>query len=182
MFLKNLIKVVASIALLGFLSGCTVTGEPRSDNVAFDDDGYILSTERFEDSISVNEVTNFPGTSNFTYSGRVAPNFSDESFKKVLELSLKNAELYGEGYLLNAKLIDSGDWSDWGTSWGTKSRRIEIEYTLMDGGNIIFKENVVSDISRKNNPLAPFYLTQRITAEINYAENIKLLIEKINKL
>ncbi|OJA05991.1 hypothetical protein [Halomonas sp. QHL1] len=183
MSLKNLIKVSASIAMLSFLAGCAVTGEPRDENVAFNDDGYTIANEQFRNAITVDEVTNFPGTSSFSFSGRVAPNFSDESFKEVLELSLKNADFYGEGYLLNANLIDSGDWSDWGVSLGNKSRRIEIEYTLTQNGETVFNETFVSDISQTNyNPLAPFYLTQRKTAEINYAENIKMLIEKLNMM
>lgn len=177
-----MIKLAIAIVGLVFLSGCTVTGEPRSENVAFDGEGYVVATEEFKNSISVGEISNFPGTSNFSFSGRLAPNFSDESFKEVLEQSLQNSSLFGDNYILNAKLIDSGDWSDWGTSWGTKSRRIEIEYTLTDNNDVIYNETIVSDIARKNNPLAPFYLTQRVTAEINYAENIKLLIEDLNKL
>lgn len=177
-----MIKLAVAIVGMVLLSGCTITGEPRSENVVFDGEGYIVTTEKFKESITVNEVTNFAGTSNFTYSGRIAPNFSDESFKDVLELSLKNAELYGGGYLLNANLIDSGDWSDWGIVWGTDTRRIEIEYTLLDGENIIFKEKIVSDIEMDINQFKPFYLMQRDVAEANYAENIKLLIEEINKL
>lgn len=178
-----MIKLALFFVGLVFLSGCTITGEPRSENVAFDGEGYVVTTETLKNSISVGKVSDFPGTSNFTYSGRLAPNFSDESFKEVLEESLKNSSLYGNSYILNAKLIDSGDWSDWGTSLGSKSRRIEIEYTLADNNNIIYNETIVSDIARENyNPLAPAYLTQRVTAEVNYAENIKLLIEDLNKL
>ena len=74
-----------SIAIFGImlLSGCTITGEPRSENVVFNEEGYTVATETLKNSIAVGEVSDFPGTSNFTYSGRLAPNFSNESFKNI---------------------------------------------------------------------------------------------------
>lgn len=179
-----MIKLAVAIVGMVLLSGCTVTGEPRSKNVVFDEEGYTVNTETYKNSISVGNVENFPGTSPFWVMGKLAPNFSDKSFKSVLKDSLMNADLHGDDYVLNARLIDSGDWSEsmFSTSWGTKSRRIEIEYTLNKEGEQVFQDVVVSDIAIKNNPIVGFYITQRGTAEVNYAENIRLLIEEINKL
>lgn len=146
----------------------------------FDPDGYSVSNERFDNSITVGEVTGFRGTSNFTYSGRLAPNFTNRRFQDVLEASLKNANLHGDGYSLDAQLIDSGDWSDWGIVWGKESRRIEIEYSLKNNKETLLQERVVSDIEVGINPITPFYLMQRRVAKINYSENIKLLIDRIN--
>jgi len=176
-----------SIATLGIvlLSGCTITGEPRSENVVFDGNGYTIENDNFRDSISVGEVSDFPGTSNFTYSGRLAPNFSDKSFKEALEASLKNVSLYGEGYTLDAQLIDSGDWSDWfELSLGDKSRKIQINYSLKEPtGDIILSETIESDVVITNySPITPYNITQREAAEKSYAANIRLLIEEISKL
>lgn len=182
MSFKNMLKVIASLAMLAVLAGCTVTGEPRSKNVAFDGDGYIVATEEFENSIKIGEVTNFPGTNPFGYTDKVNPNFSNKSFKAVLEESLKNANLYGEGYTLSANLIDSGNWPTWGVMWGEQTRRIEIEYTIKDRDEIVFQETIVSDIAVDVNEVNFTYLEQRKVAEVNYADNIKQLIEKINKL
>ena len=130
MSFRNMLKVIASLAMLAVLAGCTVTGEPRMGNVAFDKEGYVAQNN-FQKSISVGEVSNFPGTSKFTYGGKLAPNFSNDSFKEALELSLKNVNLYGKGYNLDAVLVDSGDWSDWfELSLGNKSRKIQIKYSL----------------------------------------------------
>ncbi|MCW4150273.1 hypothetical protein OM427_12140 [Halomonas sp. 18H] len=180
--LRPSVKVVVSFAVISFLAGCTITGEPRIDRVAFDSEGYVVNTDRLRSSVSVEEVSEFPGTSNFTYSGRIAPNFSDDSFRAVLISSLENAELYGDSYSLNAKLIDSGDWSDWGIVWGTDTRRIEIEYTLFDGESVVFQDSIVSDIEMDINQFKPFYLMQRDVAEVNYAKNIELLIERLNSM
>lgn len=182
MSFKNVMKVVASLAMLAILAGCTITGEPRMSNVAFDEEGYIVQNENFKNAISVGEVSEFPGTSHFTYGGKIAPNFSNESFAETLSQSLKNSKLYGDKYSLDAKLIDSGDWTDIGITWGPASRRIEIEYTLKENSDVIFKEKLVSDIPVDFSQIAPYYLEQRKVAEINYADNIKLLIEKINNL
>lgn len=177
-----MIKLAITIFGIAFLSGCTITGEPRSENVVFNEEGYIIQNEKLRDSISVGDVSEFPGTNHFTYGGKIAPNFSNESFSETLSQSLKNADLYGNNYLLDAKLIDSGDWTDIGITWGPASRRIEIEYTLREDSEIILNETIVSDIPVDFSQIAPYYLEQRKVAEINYAENIKLLIEEINKL
>lgn len=176
-----------SIAILGImlLSGCTLTGEPRSENVVFNEEGYIVATETLKNSIAVGEVSDFPGTSNFTYSGRLAPNFSNESFKETLQNSLDNAELKGSTYILNAKLIDGGDWSEWTSiGLGKKRRPIEINYTLKeDSGENLFSQTIKSEVTVANyNPLRPFYLFQREAAEKSYAENIRILIEELSKL
>lgn len=184
MSFKNVMKVVASLAMLAILAGCTITGEPRMNNVAFDKDGYIIKNE-FQESIAIGEVSDFPGTSNFTYSGKIAPNFSNESFKEALEASLKNVNLHGDVYSLNAKLIDSGDWSDWfELSLGDKSRKIQIEYSLEEqNGNSIFSKIIESEVVITNySPITPYYITQRKAAEKSYAQNIEKLIEEINNL
>jgi len=61
-----MMKVIASLAMLAILAGCTITGEPRMSNVAFDEEGYIVQNENFKNAISVGEVSEFPGTSHFT--------------------------------------------------------------------------------------------------------------------
>lgn len=65
-------------------------------NVAFDEEGYIVQNENFKNAISVGEVSEFSGTSHFTYGGKIAPNFSNKSFSETLSQSLKNSKLYGE--------------------------------------------------------------------------------------
>lgn len=171
-----------SIAILGIilLSGCSITGEPRSENVVFDGEEYTIQNDKLRDSISVGEVSGFPGTSSFWLAGKLASNFSDESFEKVLVSSLENANLSGKGYTLNANLVDSGNWSELtGTSLGTNNRKILINYTL-ENENIIFEKTIESKVDITNyNPLAPHYLTQRKAAEKSYAENISLLIEEL---
>nr|WP_156889304.1 hypothetical protein [Halomonas sp. 1513] len=179
-----MLKIKMFVAGLGLvlLAGCTITGEPRIDRVAFDSEGYVVKTERFRDSITVGEITDFPGTSTFTYGGRIAPNFSNETFEEVLQESLSNANLSGNNYTLNARLVDSGDWSDWGFVWGTDTRRTEIEYALLEGETVVFQEVIVSDVEMEISKIKPFYLMQRDVAEVNYAKNIELLIEKINDM
>lgn len=180
-----MIKLAVAIVGMVFLSGCAITGEPRSENVVYNGDDYTIQNDKFRDSISVGEVSDFPGTGHFTYGGRLAPNFSDKSFKEALELSLKNVSLYGEDYNLDAKLIDSGDWSDWfESSLGEKSRKIKIEYTLkQSNGNTLFSKTIESEVViTNNNPLMPYNITQREAAEKSYAENIRLVIEEINKI
>lgn len=184
MSFRNMLKVTASLAMLAILAGCTITGEPRMGNVAFDKEGYVVQNN-FQESVSVGEVSDFPGTSKFTYSGKLAPNFSDESFKKVLETSLKNVNLYGEGYTLSAKLVDSGDWSDWfELSLGDKSRVIIINYVLKDSaGNRVFEKDIESEVVITNySPVTPYNITQRTAAEKSYAQNIEKLINEINNL
>jgi hypothetical protein len=186
MFLNNFVKVLASITILSILAGCAVTGEPRMENVTFNGDNYTISNEALKNSISVGEVENFPGTNNFTYGGKLAPNFSDESFKEVLEKSLMNASLNGNGYVLDVKLIDSGDWSDWfESSLGEKSRKIEIEYALTNSVSkeVILSKVIESEVFITNkNPLMPYNLTQRDAAEKSYSENIRKIIEEIGNL
>lgn len=183
MLFQKFMKMFVVMFALAILAGCTITGEPRSENVAFDNDGYMVSNEEFKDSIAVNKISNFPGTSKFTYGGRLAPNFSDESFKNVLESSLKNADLSGTGYTLDAELVDSGDWSDWSFSLGDLSRDIIIKYTLKENDSIIFSKNIESGVTINNkNILTPFYSTQKDAAEKSYAQNIEKLIKEINNL
>ena len=184
MSFRNMLKVIASLAMLAVLAGCTVTGEPRMGNVAFDKEGYVAQNN-FQKSISVGEVSNFPGTSKFTYGGRLAPNFSNDSFKEALELSLKNVNLYGKGYILDAVLVDSGDWSDWfELSLGNKSRKIQIKYSLKEpDGDIVFSKTIESEVVITNySPITPYNITQREAAEKSYAQNIEKLIEEINNL
>ncbi|WP_311950180.1 hypothetical protein [Halomonas piscis] len=174
-----------SIAILGImlLSGCTITGEPRSENVVFDGNGYTVENSNLRDSIAVGEISDFPGTSNFTYSGRLAPNFSNKSFEEVLKASLENASLHGEGYTLDAKLIDSGDWSDWFYSpFKEQIRVIKIKYTLRDGSNVLQNQEIESSVAIDKSLIRPFYIQQRKAAEASYKENIRLMIEEINEL
>lgn len=186
MYIKNLPKLLTVLAMLLTLIGCTVTGEPKPGNVAFVGDGYRTSNQAFQNAISVGEVDSFPGTSTFTYGGKLAPNFSDESFKEVLTLSLKNANFYGEDYTLDAKLIDSGDWSDWfELGIGDKSRNINIEYKLYKPGSqsAIYHDVIESDVTiTNNNFFKPYNIVQRRAAELSYEQNIQKLIETIDKL
>lgn len=182
MSFRNMLKVIASLAMLAVLAGCTVTGEPRMGNVAFDKEGYVAQNN-FQKSISVGEVSDFPGTSKFTYGGKLAPNFSNESFKDVLEKSLENASLKGDNYSLDVKLLDSGDWSDWFYSpFKEQVRVIKIKYTLLDGSNVLLNEEIESSVEIDKNIIRPFYIQQRKAAEASYKNNIEQLIEKINKL
>jgi hypothetical protein len=182
MFLRKVMKVVVSLSILSVLAGCTITGEPRMDNVAFEKDGYVVQN-KIKDSISVGDVSEFPGTSNFTYSGRLAPNFSDKSFKEVLEKSLENANLKGSGYSLNVKLLDSGDWSDWFYSpFKEQVRVIKIRYTLLDGSNTILNEEIESSVEIDKSLIRPFYIQQRKAAEASYKNNIEQFVEKVNQL
>lgn len=186
MYTKNLSQLYAVLAMLLTLVGCTVTGEPKPGNVTFDADGYRTSNQAFQHAISVGEVENFPGTSTFTYGGKLAPNFSDESFKEVLTLSLQNANFYGEGYILDAKLIDSGDWSDWfELGIGDKSRNILIEYKLYKPGSqsALFNDVIESDVTITNdNFFKPYNIVQKRAAELSYEQNIQKIIEAIDKL
>lgn len=178
-----MIKLAVAIVGMVVLSGCTITGEPRSENVVFDGNGYTIENDNLRDSISVGEVSGFPGTSNFTYSGRLAPNFSDKSFEEALKASLENAKLHGEGYSLDATLIDSGDWSDWFYSpFKDQKRVIKIRYTLLDSSDTLLHEEIESSVVIDKNLIKPFYLHQRKAAEASYKENIRLLIEEINNL
>ncbi|MFG6667949.1 hypothetical protein ACGK9R_12680 [Halomonas sp. HNIBRBA4712] len=180
--LHKLSKNILALLTLVFLAGCTVTGEPHSSDVVFSGEGFTAQNE-YRNSIKIGEVSNFPGTSNFTYSGKLAPNFSDESFKSVLFDSLKNANLIGSSYTLDAKLVDGGDWGNWEHSLGRKTRNVKIQYTLKDNERIIFDEVIESEIYvTSHNFMKPHYIHQRHVAELNYADNIEQLINKINEL
>lgn len=183
MSFRKMLKIIASLAMLAILAGCTITGEPRMDNVAFDNTEYSVKTEKFSNSIYVDNIENFPGTSNFTYSGKLAPNFSDESFKEVLEKSLENASLKGDDYSLDVKLVDSGDWSDWFYSpLKEQVRVIKIRYTLLDSSNVLLNEEIESSVEIDKSLIRPFYIQQRKAAEASYKNNIEQFIEIVNQL
>lgn len=172
--------------MLSALVGCTITGEPKPGDVVFDGESYQTTNQTFQNAITVGEVENFPGTSSFTYGGKLAPNFSDESFKEVLALSLENADFSGDGYTLDAELIDSGDWSNWTSiAVGDLSRPISIEYTLYKKGSqsVLFQDVIDSEVSMTNhNIFRPHYLVQREVAELSYEQNIQKLIEALDDL
>lgn len=184
-YTQLLFKSLATVAMLSALVGCTITGEPKPGDVVFDGESYQTTNQTFQNAITVGEVENFPGTSMFTYGGKLAPNFSDETFKEVLALSLQNANFHGDGYTLDAKLIESGDWSDWAFSMGDLSRPISIEYTLYKSGSqsVLFQDVIESEVTITNhNILRPFYQIQKEAAALSYEQNIQKLIEALDDL
>src|SRR5690554_3755159 len=142
-----MIRLVLAVTIMTLLSGCvTMTAPPREQNVVYTETEATNINAPLDNSISIGEVSEFPGTSIITLAGRLSPNLSDSSFTSHLQDSLNNAGLLGEGYVLNAKLIESNDWSDWSFSLGNLHRNIEIEYTLKNPNNqVIFQEIIIGD-------------------------------------
>ncbi|MGM0784753.1 MAG: hypothetical protein ACQEUM_11610 [Pseudomonadota bacterium] len=179
-----MIRLVVAIVSMVVLSGCvTLTAPPSEENVVYSNTNIEVSSE-LKDSVSMGEVSGFPGTSIITLSGKISPNLDDEAFSRYLSESLSNAGLLGDGYTLNAELIDSNDWSDWGFSLGDLNRNIEIEYTLLSPSNeVVFSETIIGNGELTNyNPLHPFYLLQKKAAEKGYSDNIRQLVEKLASL
>jgi len=180
-----MIRLVLAVTIMTLLSGCvTMTAPPREQNVVYTDTEATNINPLLENSISIGEVSEFPGTSIITLAGRLSPNLSNSTFTSYLNESLSNAGLLGEGYVLNAELIESNDWSDWGHSLGKLNRNIEIEYTLIDQDNkVIFSEIIIGNGEISNyNPLHPFYMLQRQAAEKGYSDNIRQLIARLREV
>lgn len=177
------LALVATFSLS--MTGCvTVTGTPREDNVVYKDVAPVGIDHRLSNAVSVGNVTGFSGTSVILVTGNTNPNLSNKEFKAYLEHSLANANLYGSSYVLEANLIDSNDWSTWGSGLGDKNRNIVVEYTLVDSnGNVVFSETIEGDGSIINrNLMRPFHLIEREAAEKGYGNNIASLIEALKAL
>src|SRR5690554_5006564 len=140
-----MIRLAIAITLMAFLSGCvTVTAPPREQNVVYTATDTVDTTSALANSVSVGEVSGFPGISHITLRFKLASNLNDKQFEEYVNKSLQNAGLYGEGYILNAELINSNDWSDGvlaPPSIGELSRNLEVKYTLLSPENeIVFSE------------------------------------------
>lgn len=105
-----------------------------------------------------------------TLSMKTNPNLDDEEFKEYLKQSLDNAGLLGEGYELNAKLVDTDNFSlalNAPLALGELTRNIAVEYTLTNPENeIVYSEVIIGNGEITNdNFFRPYHLIEREAAE-----------------
>lgn len=178
-------RFAIAVTSMLFLSGCmTVTGTPREEHVIYPDDGSDDASYALSDSITVGEMSEFMGTSIITLSFKTNPNLDNDDFRDYLSQSLEHAGLLGEGYVLNAQLLDSDNFplgfKD-ALAMGDVSRNIIIKYTLVNAnGETVFAEVIEGDGSLYNgNFFRPYHLIEREAAEKGYGDNIRQLIERL---
>ncbi|NWO07473.1 MAG: hypothetical protein HLX50_17815 [Alteromonadaceae bacterium] len=178
-----MIRIAISLFSMMLLAGCmTVTGAPREENVVYNETSTEQAGSALSDSVSLGEVSEFPGMSVITLSFKTNPNLDDDEFKEFLRQSLDNAGLLGEGYVLDAKLVDSDNWGlGFDLGLGELTRNLAVEYTLKNPDNeVVYSEVIVGDGEITNyNFFWPYHLIEREAAEKGYKDNIRQLIEEL---
>lgn len=112
---------------------------------------------------------------------------SNDGFTKLLHDTLQGANLLGEGYSLDATLIDGGEWgliSHRLVSLGPLRRTVVIHYVVTSpDGDVIYDQEITA-VGRftSYNALRGYYMTERRVAEAGYKANLEALVADLKGL
>lgn len=139
-----------------------------------------------ENSITVETINFLPTISRVSnMEGRA--NLNNKDAKTAIENSLESIGFLGDDstkYTLKADLIDSDLDKTFSERFDKDiSIDIEIEYTLKEGDNIVYNENIKSSASN-GRPLFSFnvYKNEKNVVEKAYRNNFKQMIENLQSL
>ncbi|MBZ0332071.1 hypothetical protein KZO25_17280 [Halomonas sp. ANAO-440] len=181
-------KTLIACAAMALLSGCmTITGEPRHEHTLYEDPEPVGAEHPLYQSISVSPAADFKGTSIITLSGRVSPNLSDDSFTELLNDTLKSANLLGDGYTLEARLIDGGGWGLFKgrvVALGPLKRTVVIHYVVTNSNGEVVYDREITAVGEftSYNAMRSYYLTERRVAEAGYRANLEALVADLKAL
>ena len=183
MNIKQLAISVFAVASLSTLSGCAVTGAPRSEHFMPDVIASATSQNTVH-NVELGTVKGFVGMGMFSHYS----NLDNSEARTALEKSLGTAGMLapkGQGkYILDVDMKDTGEHkSVFGTNWGGTNRHMIANYTVKDKqqNNVKVLDKTIE--SKTHAGMGYFYyLSERPAGEQAYKKNFEDGIKAVQQL